>query len=352
MKNYKKARVKSVKIEDFNFHLRYLDGSWKIFRRPKEGELLTGKVFIYKDNRGNQYLLYKDAKTKKAVHIKCDPVLDEIDPYEDFKVNAGASAMKSLTAKLRAHNESIETNDQPTYIDDYTWHPFTWYDINNSTKDLTNIWQYDLNSAYLYFMSKPLPYGDSIAKNREVCEGEIGFNFNTDEKGVTSVEAVFNGFAEKIFKTKVYKSFIDYINFRGKEMSKIKDHDQRQAYKIRTYALHGNLKYHNIFISSAIVGYCKELLLNIKKDNPNIIMNTVDSITSIGPIKGLNIGTKIGQFKIEHQNENFYYYTESYKIWNDTDELHKGLDIKRKGISPKYYYDIERNRMELCQDVK
>lgn len=345
MKNYAKVRVKTIKAEEFNIHLSYIDGCVRYFREPQEGELISTKVFTWKDKRGNIHLIYKSGKYKKVFHYKMDPILNEIDPLEDFKHNAGAHAMTSLKAKLKNNNETIKTDDQPKDINNWTWKPFTWYNTDKIGFDLKHVYQYDLNSAYLYYFTKPLPYGNVIAKNRDVGEGEIGFDINIDEVGRNCLNAVFHGRAELIFKTKIYKSFEDYVNCRRQEMSQIKDKIQKQAYKIRTYALHGNLKYHNIYISAAIVGYCKQRMISLKAHNKNIIMCTVDSLTSLGPIEGLEIGKNIGQFKIEHQDENFYYFSDSYKVWNDTDEYHKGLDKKRWGLPEQYYYDIERNRI-------
>ncbi len=339
MRNIKKVNPTTIKVEDFNEYLYALDGRHIKYEKPNG--IISDFVFVYEDNRKNRHLIYKDSHTNKTYHFKCDPYLNEVDPLEKYKNNAGAIAMRSLNRFLKKNHESIRC---PCNNPKYSWRGFEWYDPDHAYEDLTNVYQYDMNSAYLYYFTKPLPYGDIIRRNSYVNQGEIGFVIENSIDGKRYLETCFEGeYADIIFKTKVYQSFIDYAYENYKKRLLITDEFEKKGFKIRMHALHGNLKYHNVYISTAVVGYCKRQMLALRDDKT--IMCTIDSITHIGPMK-IDLGNQLGQFKEEHTNEKFMYYNNAVKVWNDTDVYHKGLDKKRAGIVKQYQYNIENNRME------
>lgn len=355
----RKNKVKSwfVKTEEFNNHLMLLDARPKVYQKPSPLEKISSKVWLYQGNNYNYHLIYKNMSTRKVIHLECDSIFDKIDTLADKKTNVGGLAFKSLNRLAIKYNEQIDINFNKY---NFSWEPYLWYDERYQYLNLENCYQYDINSAYLYYSHYPLPYGEPVAENRRVEQGEIGFrikqtNLCQEQTGELSeiLVPVFEGQADVIFKTKIYQCLCEYADKAFKERKKITDPDEKALFKIKQYALFGTLKYHNCFITAAIVGYLTRDLRKLKSKTPNVIMCTIDSITSIGPIENIDLGNEMGQFKLEHTG-NFYYCSTGKKKWNDK-WIAKGMDHEKQEAvregNCKYYFNKEMNRF-ICQEER
>lgn len=304
----------------------------------KPDKIISRYCYLWQDQRSNYHLIYKDYSIKKVRHIIVDPYTGEKDIKVEIN-NAGGRAYRRMKKYLKRYNEDINFKDNDKYLD-YTWKPFENMDTYNVSKNV-NAWEYDSNSNYLAQMKKPLPYGDIVRENDYIGPDEIGFNIFKGKKGKSTIEAVFEGYANIIFKTKIYKGLVDFANNMYNERKTITDEHKKDEFKIIICSAHGNLKYHNIFMAVAIIGYSKQELLSYCND-VHVYMNTVDSIICDRPIDNIPLGKELGQYKLKHENEGFMYFSHGIKYWANGDVSHKGAKKSRKGMfETKFYIDTQ-----------
>lgn len=264
-----------------------------------------------------------------------------MDPYtgeKDHKIeinNAGARTYKRIKKFTKKYDEDINFEDNDKYLD-YTWIPFEYMDTRNTTK-WVQAYEYDSNSNYLAQFKKPLPYGNIIRTNDDIKQNEIGFNITYNGKHKNAIEAVFKGHADVIFKAKIYQGLCDFADYMYTKRLELPEGEERDAWKVLICSAHGNLKYHNIFMAAAIIGYSKKELLSYCND-VHVYMNTVDSIICDKPIDNIPLGKELGQYKLKHTNEQFRYLSHGIKEWENGETSHKGEKKSRLGIAhPKYY---------------
>ena len=339
--------VKKVKIEsvdDIQFK-RAID-SCKLGKgindKPKPTDRISTNWYKWQDNRSNYHLIFKDYSLKKVRHLQLDPFTCKPDPQ--VINNAGSRAYRKMKKYLKRYNEDINFKDNDKYLN-YTWIPFEKMDTKNTAKKVI-AWEYDSNSNYLAQMRKPLPYGDIVRENDYIKDGEIGFRIIFNSKHMKALETVFDKQikADFIFKTKIYNGLVEFANNMYAERKAIIDKDKENDFKTIICAAHGNLKYHNIFMAVAIMGYSKQELLSYCND-VHVYMNTVDSIICDRPIDNIPLGTKLGQYKIKdkHAGKEFIYFGHGHKEWLESKDIsHKGTKKSRIGIDhPKLTIDYK-----------
>lgn len=340
MNNYKKVKPISLDVEDFNSMLSRTDNYKKSYTEPKT---VSCNAYIFKDRRSNQHLIFKVPYLNKAKHYVCDPYTGLRDDNIDLSMHAGRDAYRRLHSLAKKYNEIV---DSPCNNSELSWEPYFEYNSNYTFRDIEGCYEYDQGSSYPSYFKYPLPYGPIVAKDSIVNEGQIGFNIEFNKMHNKVLIAKFAGEpADIIFNTKKFKCMEEYADIFYAEKKACKDGTrERQRIKIKLNALHGVLKYHNVYMSAAIIGYAKRYMQEHKPDNWLVI--TVDAYVTKGPMTGIPIGDELGQFKIKHENEGFYYESESIKYWEFGEFSHKGLKRSRIGkTKPDYIYDFIKNRM-------
>ena len=336
----KKRKPISLNVEDFNNRLEAIDNFKKFYKEPT---VVSCNAYIFKDKRHNIHLLYKAPYLHRVCHYVCDPYTGLKDDDIDVSAHAGRDAIRRLHSIAKKYNEVI---DSPCNDSELSWEPYFEYNKNYTYRDIEGCYEYDQGSSYPSYFKQPLPYGPIVAENTVVKEGQIGFNIEYNKMRKKVLYTKFEGeYARIIFNTKRFKCMEDYANifYMEKELCP-EGSKERRRIKIKLNALHGMLKYYNVYMAAAIIGYAKRYMEQHKPDNWLII--TVDAYTTLGPMTGIPIGNEMGQFKIKHENEGLYYETESIKYWENGDIVHKGLKRSRIGIDkPKYTYDYNKNRM-------
>ena len=335
-----RSKAISLSVEDFNDRLADIDNYRQLYRNP---EIVSCNAHIYRDNRQNVHLVYKRPYIHKTIHYVCDPYTGEKDEDVEISNLTGRDAIRKLHRLAKKYNEVI---DSPCNNPELSWEPYFECNPNYTFRDIEGCYEYDQGSSYPSYFKEPLPYGNVIAKNTVVNEGQIGFDILYNKQHKKVLEAKFVGDnAMIIFNTKKFKCMEEYANTFYEEKRKYPDGSkERKRAKIKLNALHGILKYYNVYISAAIIGYAKRYMQQHKPDNWLII--TVDAFATLGPMTGIPIGDNMGEFKIKHENEGLYYESESIKYWENGDFSHKGLKRSRIGIDkPKYTYDFVTNRM-------
>ena len=343
--NYKVKAI-SVNLSDFNKKLSEVDGRVIHYHEPDmQYEKISNDIWVYEDKRQNYHLIFKEVKNK-IIHYKLDPWTGVADPNNNDE-RAGSKAMRILNKLARKYNENI---DSPVNNKEYSWEFDDDCDQEHSYEWLENVHAYDMNSCYPTYFKYPLPYGYIINRNSIVNKGEIGFDIIVNIKHNKILKTKFEGEqADIIFKTKKFKCLEEYANqmFCLKQYHKqMDDDDNYDKTKKVLNALHGNLKYHNVYMAAAILGYAFREMQKYKR--PNTIMIHCDEIFYIGNMDHLfDIGDEMGQFhKNKHNGQSFYYRSESDKEWSDGTIIKKGEKKVRRGKDRTYYFNTETRRME------
>lgn len=331
-----KVKKESVDLITFEKALNYCNTM--VGRNCEPTTIISNTWYLWQDRRSNYHLMYKDYSINRVRHLIVDPYTGEKDAKIEIN-NAGGRAYKKMKKYLKRYNEDINYEDNDKYLS-YSWIPFEYMDTYNVGKDL-HAYEYDSNSNYLAQMKKPLPYGNIVRRDDYVGQGEIGFSITKGKNNKNIIEPIFKGFANIIFKAKIYNGLVDFANNMYEKRLSLPEGDERDAFKVIICSAHGNLKYHNIFMAAAIIGYSKQELLSYC-GNTHVYMNTVDSIICDQPIDNIPLGKELGQYKLKHSNEGFTYYSHGIKYWENGEVSHKGLKKARIGNDTlKFYIDYK-----------
>ena len=209
-----------------------------------------------------------------------------------------------------------------------------WHNDNYMNEELSNVWCYDLNSAYLSILGQGCyPNIENNLGYGIVKENEIGFS---DWCGVLSLSKT-GEFAEHRFKKVFSQDLRDWAYKKYAylcELKKQKETTKAQELKLGIVAAIGMIRNHNAFLYEYIVGSCKQYMENLIDEN-TLICNT-DSIICMGERKDLNIGINLGEFKIEYQGVDFIYYNSNYQVSKDKNVIY----TKYRGIPKAMQEDM------------
>jgi len=330
------VKVQYITLIDFNEKLKSLKGRLFHFNKPSKNECLCWDVYWYQDAQMNFHLLYKDidkTNKKKSYHYAFDPInMNRPNESEEENKQIGRLAFKKAKEYANKYNEELDYPKNKEWVryhdDDYDIVCSVYYyesrDFPRATW-IKHCYGYDMNSCYPYFLTKPLPYGDIIRENDIVGKDEIGFIDDISYKNKRMLKACFEGeYATYIFKAKIYKGLSEFA-YTQYELKKTATDEERDSVKQEYNALVGIFKYHNIFIRSAVLGYAERYIKSLRDENT--IIQTVDSIVSSKPRNDLDIGTKLGQFKVVNADQSFIFNTSDVKRW-------AGEPMKKKGLKP------------------
>ena len=224
---------------------------------------------------------------------------------------------------------------------------YQYYNEDFVLKDL-KCWSYDINSAYSYAMLSPMP--DTRVEPRYndiVRRGEIGFY-----KGGGATTEV-GEFAEIIFPL-IDSPFKEYVFTRYQKKKCLNKGPERDKVKKELNFATGLIARRNIFMRNAIIYYSNRYIQKFI-DEDTVYCN-IDCIVSLRPRYDLPIGNEIGQFKVEHECDDFKYKKSCIYQWGPNDVHYAGVprntisDIENLGSwqdNLKYKYDIEKRKVVL-----
>lgn len=351
-------------IDNFNDTLRTLLGRNIIYKRPAENTPLNWDVYVFKDGQKNVHLLYKDIinETKKIIHLAYDTVDPERPAKQEKVKNAGRKAFREANKLCQQYQEDLNYSKNKDFIeygsDDKNIVAFMYHYTNRDIEAQTwhkHCYGYDMNSCFPYFLTKPLPYGDIIRQDDVVGKGEIGFNRDLTYRCDESLTLALEGQRAKyIFKSKVYKGLTTFALefFNKKKLAKTDE--EKDFSKLVLNAFIGDMKYHNIFIRVTVLEYARRYMESLKDENT--IIQTVDSIVSLVPRPDLNIGTNLGQFKCEHEDQSFVFKNDVVKRWAGEATKKVGLRANCKKdnfelIQPGYDFSKEQNKIIKVKEI-
>lgn len=226
--------------------------------------------------------------------------------------------------------------------------PYAYFNPKFAKKRI-KAWSYDMNSAYAFAMLNDMPDTRVPYKDGIVGEGEIGFDMGVNHLGGYSCLMRHPGeYATYIFPL-MKSPFKNFVNIYYNKKKNAKDEIEKLKAKAILVDAVGSLQNHNPFLRAAIVNYANEYMSNLTNED-TVLINT-DGMVSATPRPDLDIGTELGQFKCEHENEDFAAKGRTSYQWNrDTPKyggiphewFKKGWDILKDPLpipNNRYYFD-------------
>lgn len=308
-----------------NLLLSYITGRKIEYTKPDLSQTIYTKVYIWQES-GCFNILGRYIEYPKIMHYKHmmdnREVLDEVGPGDIIK-------------GFRAHNHVHDIVKEHPEYKNLSVRPYTYQNPkHNNNKWIDDCYCYDLNSAYGYFLKQDMPDTEHPLGKGIVEKGQIGFLdsgnviVHTDKQSKeTSLRSDMmiieeGGYAEYRFPL-IPSRYIKYADNRYSEKIGAKNKQEKANAKKKIIVTVGALQNINPFIRITVVNRANKYILSLKDDN-TIYCNT-DSIVSKVRREDLEIGTGLGQFKLEHHGA-FRYKGVNYE-WEDGSNRHSGLTI-------------------------
>ena len=216
------------------------------------------------------------------------------------------------------------------------------------------VYCYDLNSAYANVLKDKIIDTYNWRSYDEVGDGEIGFNFDNNLTLVHKGE----GLAFRVYKL-IDSPFKEYINkyYNMKKNAPSGSREKKVAKAYLNYCV-GLWQNHNPFLRAYVVNTCNEYISKyIKKYKDIVCMWNTDAIYTTEPIEELDIGTEIGQWKLEYEGL-FRQKQTAYQKVDKAEVTYRGvskclfkkdfnlLTDKLPAHDFRYYFDSETCRFE------
>lgn len=202
---------------------------------------------------------------------------------------------------------------------------------------------YDVKSSYSYAMLQDMPDTSKPYRVGYLKEGEIGFNQEINDEGFYYLEATtkVGTLCEYIFPLmkSPFTHFVEYY-YEKKENAKTKQ--ERQLYKdILNFAV-GFIRRKNPFIHSAILTYARKRIIDLT--DTNTIYSNTDSIISLTRRYDIEeeLGSNVGDFKLEHNNEQFALTESGYQWGNELPSI--------SGKSKQWFANAYPNGFDILRD--
>ena len=341
---FSNKRIIYCTTEEMQSHLTYCRENRQIvFREKLKGEAFNNYAFLIDRTR---WLEISYRKGSYCATYRFDKATTETDNHQ---VITGLQAYRVLR---RYYKVPQTTPCKEASL--FSASPLLWANDKYQSQRVDAIC-YDMNSAYAYAMLQDIPDTSKPPMEKKIEQGEIGFGF--DENGNVCLQHA--GFCPYVFKTipSPFHKFV-YTWYNRKKNAKTKL-EKRKAKEYLNFCV-GFLQGRNEFLRAFIVCFANERIKSLMDEN-TIYCNT-DSIVSLVPRDDLEIGTDIGQFKIEHEGK-FAFKGFNYQ-WNDSKPCVRGVvkeyfqdgwDILKDDmpeVKNKYELDLITLELKECENVK
>lgn len=174
--------------------------------------------------------------------------------------------------------------------------------LNSKGKRFDHCYGYDINSAYPYAATKPLP--DTRVNPREgfVKDGELGFYM---EDGILHPTLNKELPCDWIFPL-MDSPLADAMKKLYNKKRTASGAARQSAKNVLNFSI-GYIRLHNPFIHTTILWRASEYVKSfIEENNVNLLYSNTDSIVSADCLDNcLPIGDGMGQFKCEHRDQSF-----------------------------------------------
>ena len=331
-------RQKYLGIDDFNKLLRNIKGlGYKIIYGP----YLKGDTFhtlcdtAFIEDKISKIFVTTKIGTKPLTYV-----FDKACSALEHDVN-GLTAFRTLSRYYKVPRVSQEN----ALIDSASSLLYFNKKYNNTRQ---YAYGYDMNSAYSWGMLQEMPKdtdkGPINSEPRVVEPGEIGFSIGGD--------LVLEGeYADYIFKAEEspFKKFVEiWYGRKRKAKNKV---EKQKAKDVLNMSI-GWLQRANYWYRAAIIGHCNRRMGQlISKYKGYVLHSNTDSIVSTIRIPELdsNLGTDVGQWKLEHVG--MFAYKDLVSQWDSAVPTYRGtpkswfkddfdlLEDSRPTEGNKYYFD-------------
>ena len=345
-----KKKIVNINIQDFNEKLKTVKKLYNVhFDSEPKGELKWNAYII--DKISKIELTFKDIDLGgKAVTYICDKTAFSNIIHERLGMEAYSTLQKYYKTPHVASKEEAK----------FSVSGILYYN-EKYVGTRQHAYGYDLNSAFSYGMLQKMPaktedgpinYKKGFLDYREVKKDEIGFD-------VDGELVLPGGYAMYIFKSEEspYKKFVETWYNKKKNA---KNQEEKQIAKDTLNMCIGFMQRHNFWIRAAIIGYCNKTINDLINKYPdNILLSNTDSIVSTCRIPEIesNLGTEIGQWKFEHDDD-FAYINLNYQ-WGKTIPTFRGVpkgwfkngfDILKDKL-PDYgnIYKLDKEKLKLVK---
>lgn len=318
LSSFRRIRKRFVSVKEFNEHLRYVKKTFRlIFREKSPEELLQRNAYIV-DRMVNIELTYKrgDYACTYITRKDGDHMIQTIDGMEAFRI-------LSKYYKVPRMPECI---CKPAHENGLSASPLLYFNPKyNRTRNYA--YGYDLNSAYAYAMTFPMPDTSVPKRCGFIKQGtEIGFQevLNPKFEGMTMLEPIYKGFSQYIFPLmeSPFTKFAERWYQMKRDSKRRSQEDFIKAKNVLNYSV-GYLQRVNPFLRATIVGKCNSIVGALVDEN-TLSCNT-DSIVSLKPLD-LKIGTDLGEWKLE--KEGMFAYSDYSYQWQDGETSYRGIPKK------------------------
>lgn len=330
-------RQQFITVEEMNKHLKYVKETFCIVYRAKRPEEKLLRYAFIEDKEVYFKLTYQKG-TKACTYICRKDGQDgeqRIDGGEAFRILSRYYKVPRMDEKIcgRADNGGLSAS------------PILYY--NKKYEGIRQkAWAYDLNSAYSSAMLQDMPDTSVPRHSGIIKEGkEIGFKevLNPKKPDCTMLVPQYKGFSLYVFPLmpSPFKRFIE-VWYNKKTDSLPGSAERAKAKGVLNYSV-GQLQNVNPFLRATIIGKCNALIESLI-DEDTLFCNT-DSIVSRKPLD-LKIGTAIGEWKLEHENEEVAYIGFNYQ-WNDGSISYRSIP---KSWFPKNW-DILKDKLPVNGNI-
>lgn len=294
----KRRHIEYITWKQMNEHLDYCYNYRSIKMQPDNTNEIIGTNAYVQDKLVNFYLTYKKGSivttymcrkddqdgTQFINGVEAYAILQHYYKCPDMRQNE--SILKSLMYDTKSGKFLLSARPllyaNPKY---------------NKTRN--EAIGYDINSSYSYAMLNDMPDTSVPFRTGTVKAGEIGFKEDGEGNFVPVFEGHFSLWVFPLMKT----PFERFVNTWYKRKANSKTEEERlKAKGILNYCV-GYLQKTNPFLRATIIYYANKKIEDLIDDD-TLYCNT-DAIVSLRPLD-LDIGPKIGQFKIEHQGKFAY----------------------------------------------
>lgn len=350
--SYCRKKILVISAEEMQEHLAYCRKYRNIvYREKQQNEFMNLNAFVV-DKLTWFELTYK--KGTQTCTYKCRK-----DEEEAINKITGEQAYQIAQRYYKAHDFRDDEYVKKTlsYSEEAgkflcSAKPLLWNNKKFEGKRF-KAYSYDINSSYSNAMLKPLPNTDIKYRSGFVEEGEVGFK--EDING--SLVPIFTGFSLFIFPlmNSPYNKFVEHW-YDNKV--KAKDNEAKQKAKDTLNLPIGYFQKTNPFMRAMIIYYANEEIKSHIDLEHTAYCNT-DSIVSDIPLS-LNVGTDIGQYKLEDKGTEFAFigfnYQWDYKVPHYRSKPHSwfkdGWDILKDKLPVEgniYAYNKNTCRLELIK---
>lgn len=234
-----------------------------------------------------------------------------LDGREDPQTITGGQAYLSLK---KAWPQIPELDSNSKVFDIVSATPLIDYNTNYENMRI-DAWGYDLNSAYAAAMLKGWIDASQQPQAKIIDEEtEIGFDMD--------LQIQRSGYCLFVFKKmptppEIVEWVNKYYNIKKTTTDKT---EKLKAKQTLNFAV-GMLQRKNPWLRAWVVASCNEYISNLLDEN-SLFWNT-DSIVSRVPRPDLEIGTEIGQWKVEHEGQ--VAYRGNVYQWNKDKPTYRGV---------------------------